>query len=103
MRKMSHPLQRLFRPLTQARGCAAGLSGGGDAECRGFCYPVFMSTFTFLYRCPKTGLDVQAWTIEDPAEGQGNHMSYEQVACTACTRTHFVNPKTGKVLGGDDE
>jgi hypothetical protein len=26
-----------------------------------------------------------------------------QVACLACAQVHLVNPKTGKVLGFDDE
>lgn len=28
---------------------------------------------------------------------------FEPVTCTACTRIHLVNPKTGKVLGADDD
>lgn len=55
----------------------------------------------FLYRCPNTGLNVQGWIADDPAERADE--SYEAIACTACTRVHLVNPKTGKVLGADDE
>jgi hypothetical protein len=55
----------------------------------------------FLYRCPNTGLKVQGWTAEDPAEDKSDHVSYEQVKCIACRQTHFINPKTGKVLAVD--
>jgi hypothetical protein len=55
----------------------------------------------FLYRCPNTGLNVQGWVADDPIE-RGDE-SYESLTCTACTRVHLVNPKTGKVLGtGED-
>ena len=54
-----------------------------------------------LYRCPSTGLNVQAWVADDPADvGDGD--SYQPVTCLACTRLHLVNPTSGKVLGGDD-
>ncbi len=62
-----------------------------------------MPTFTFLYRCPNTGLDVQGWTAEDLAEGDGDHLSYEQVKCAACHQVHFVNPKTGRGLAAGEE
>ena len=54
----------------------------------------------FLYRCPKTGLNVQGFTAVDPSDGK---VVYEMVTCNACPRTHFVNPKTGKVMGSDDK
>jgi len=51
----------------------------------------------FLYRCPNTGQNVQGFTAEEMAED-----TWEQIACVACRRLHFVNPTTGKVLGEDD-
>ena len=56
---------------------------------------------TFLYRCPATGLRVQGWVADDPTENDGE--TYEALTCTACGRMHAVNPKTGKLLGEDDE
>jgi hypothetical protein len=50
----------------------------------------------FLFRCPDTGLNVQGWVADDPTERDD---TYEPVTCTACTRVHLVNPKTGKVIG----
>jgi hypothetical protein len=55
----------------------------------------------FVYRCPRTGLNVQGWIADDSTEGEAE--SYEAVTCTACTRVHLVNPKTGLVLGADKD
>ena len=55
----------------------------------------------FVYRCPKTGLNVQGWVADDPTEGKGE--TYSAITCTICTRQHLVNPKTGKVLGVDED
>lgn len=59
-----------------------------------------MST-TFLYRCPITGYNVQGFIADDPAEQNGP--VYEPVTCAICTRIHLVDPKTGRVAGGDDK
>jgi hypothetical protein len=53
----------------------------------------------FIYRCPSTGLNVQDFAADDP---EGDDEAYEPVICTACTRVHLVDPKTGKVLGADE-
>lgn len=55
---------------------------------------------TFLYRCPNTGMNVQGWIADDPTEDDD---AYEVMTCTACTRVHLVNPKSGHVLSNDDE
>jgi hypothetical protein len=54
----------------------------------------------FLYRCPNTGLDVQGFTVE---EVRDDAETFEAVICTACSRVHLVNPKTGRVLGVEEE
>jgi hypothetical protein len=51
----------------------------------------------FLYRCPTTRLHVQGWAPDDEAEGAGD--VYEDIACLACGGVHFVNSKTGKLMG----
>ena len=38
---------------------------------------------------------------DDPAERSDD--AYEGISCAACTRLHLVSPKTGKVLGADEE
>ena len=52
----------------------------------------------FLFRCPITGYRVQGFTAEEVSDDD-----YQQISCNACQQTHYVNPKTGKVLGGDDQ
>lgn len=56
--------------------------------------PHIMSTF--LYRCPNTGLQVQAWTDEPPVAADPE--AYQSVKCIACSRLHWVSPSTGRVL-----
>ena len=55
----------------------------------------------FIYRCPNTGLNVQGWVADDPTEGEGE--IYAAITCTICTRLHLVDPKTGKVLGFEED
>ena len=51
-----------------------------------------------LFKCPHTGMNVQHWLAE--AEP---HAVYESVVCKACTRIHFINRATGRLLGEDDD
>ena len=53
----------------------------------------------FLFTCPVTGFRVQDWSDDDdPSDKQ-----YQGIDCPACTNVHFVNAKTGKVLGERNE
>ena len=54
----------------------------------------------FVYRCPNTGFNVQGWVADDPTEREGE--TYQPITCTICTRVHLIDPKTGKVLGADE-
>jgi hypothetical protein len=54
----------------------------------------------FVFRCPATGFNVQHQLDDDP-DISGNE--YEATTCLACTRLHFVNRKTGKLLDQADE
>jgi hypothetical protein len=56
---------------------------------------------TFIYRCLATALNVQGWVADDPTEGEAE--TYEPMTCTACTRIHLVNPKTGETIGQNEE
>ena len=49
---------------------------------------------SFMYRCPRTGLMVQGWIADEPMSGETD----KSVTCTACSRVHLINPKTGKIL-----
>jgi hypothetical protein len=51
----------------------------------------------YLFRCPATGYSVQGLVANPVPEGD----IYQTVTCAACSRTHLVNPKTGKVAGAE--
>jgi hypothetical protein len=53
-----------------------------------------------LFRCPNVGIHVTAWLADDAGNGDD---TYESVTCTACRQLHFINPKSGKLLGSEDE
>jgi hypothetical protein len=52
-----------------------------------------------IFTCPATRMKVQHW-LEGGRDIQENQ--YESVICKACTRLHFINRKTGKLLGYPD-
>jgi hypothetical protein len=56
-----------------------------------------MESFTF--KCPNTSLRVQGFV----AEAVSDKDTYAPVQCVACSRVHYVNPKTGRVLGEDGD
>jgi hypothetical protein len=53
----------------------------------------------FLFTCPVTQFRVQDWSDDDDSAED----RYEGIDCPACARVHFVNPKTGEVLGEGNE
>jgi len=55
----------------------------------------------FIYRCPTTSLKVQGW-LKDESSAENSSTSYEAMICTACTRVHFVNRKTGRSIGDEE-
>ena len=51
-----------------------------------------------LFKCPVTGVSVQHWLDDDdPSTTLGER--YQSIVCPACARLHFINRKTGRVLG----
>ena len=53
-----------------------------------------------IFRCPNTGMDVQTlFRIQEDDE----YPIFETINCAACTKLHFLNLKTGKLLGRDKE
>lgn len=50
-----------------------------------------------VFKCPQTGLNVQHWLADEPDDLIGT--IYKPVVCQACTKLHFVNISTGKLLG----
>ena len=53
-----------------------------------------------VFRCPTTKEFFQHWVDE---ESSGRKDSYLPLTCPACGRTHFVNRRTAKLLGHEDE
>jgi hypothetical protein len=54
-----------------------------------------------MFRCPNTGSQVQGWIAEDVTDAGEN--TYESTSCHACGRMHWINPRTGRVIGQSDE
>jgi len=54
-----------------------------------------------IFRCARTGLNVQVWLPEEGAPAEAD--SYEAVTCPACSRIHLVNKTTGKMLGDKEK
>jgi hypothetical protein len=52
-----------------------------------------------LFKCPRTGMNVQHWLDETNGNGDKAESVYKSVDCPACTLAHFVHRKTGKLLG----
>lgn len=50
-----------------------------------------------LYQCPRTGMKVQTWLADDPESPA--QASFELLHCPACSQMHFVNRRTGNLLG----
>jgi hypothetical protein len=53
-----------------------------------------------IFTCPITNLSVQHWLDDDDDTSQNE---FQGIACLACTRLHFINRKTGKLLGERSE
>jgi hypothetical protein len=49
-----------------------------------------------VFKCPQTGMNVQHWLANTEDDPKGTH---KPVVCQACTRLHFIDSSTGKLLG----
>jgi hypothetical protein len=54
---------------------------------------------TLIFRCPLTGYNVQGYFAEEPQAGPGAEQVFVSLRCTACGRTHLVDPASRAVLG----
>lgn len=54
-----------------------------------------------LFRCPRTGLKVQAWLEDAPEKATGE--SYQSIDCPACTLVHFIHRGSGRLLGEKED
>jgi hypothetical protein len=55
----------------------------------------------FIFTCPNTNLKVEHIFQDDDEDAADTE--YEVITCPACTRLHFINPKTRKLLGANTE
>jgi hypothetical protein len=62
---------------------------------------------SFLYRCPNTGAMVEGFVVVEEVPEHCNFEPedgpFESMYCAMCRQAHFVNIKTGKVLGEADD
>jgi hypothetical protein len=54
----------------------------------------------FIFTCPDTSMKVQHW-LDDDDDASDNE--YEGITCPACTGLHFINRKTRKLFGQNEE
>ena len=52
----------------------------------------------FLFTCPTTKLKVQHW-LDDDDDALENE--FKGIICSACMKLHFINRRTGKLLGDE--
>ena len=55
---------------------------------------------TLIFRCRRTGENVQAWIGDDVPADNGD-IIYESLRCPICAHMHLVNRSTGRALGDD--
>jgi hypothetical protein len=55
-----------------------------------------------LFKCLVMRQHVTGWVADDGRQSSWDDQSAVSIACAACTRVHLVNPKTGGVIGADD-
>lgn len=66
----------------------------------GICQTLKSYMGNVVFKCPRTGLNVQHWLAEEvEPETENAPRTCETVVCKACTRIHFINRLTGKLLG----
>jgi hypothetical protein len=53
-----------------------------------------------VFKCPQTDMNVQHWLATVPDDPEGTH---RPVVCPACTKLHFINSSTGKLLSEADK
>ncbi|AWL96871.1 hypothetical protein [Bradyrhizobium ottawaense] len=52
-----------------------------------------------LFKCPRTGVNVQHRLDKDRPERAETGDTYVSVRCPACMAVHFVNSISGRLLG----
>jgi hypothetical protein len=60
---------------------------------------IFFGMAQILFTCPTVSMKVQHWLDDDDVP----ESEYEGITCPACARLHFINRRTGRLLGHDKE
>jgi hypothetical protein len=63
---------------------------------------LFACMGNIIFKCPRTGLNVQHWLAGEP-QPDNPSSSYESVTCNACGRLHFIDRASGKLAGEKEE
>jgi hypothetical protein len=58
---------------------------------------------TVVFRCPITGSSVEILLTPPDRSGEAGNRYYKSLSCPSCTRLHYINVKTGKLLGYERE
>jgi hypothetical protein len=64
----------------------------------GFAGPKLEGMTPILYRCPRTGMNVQ-WRFEHDPPADEKSQRLTSVMCPACGLVHFIGTRTGKLSG----
>ncbi len=52
-----------------------------------------------IFTCSVTNMMVQQWLEDD--ESNATNQEFQGIICPACSQLHFINRKTGQLLGQD--
>ena len=86
------------------RGCAGvSFMRAFRPPCQRTGAPVRDSQWPGRRNLPRRGTPRRAPVCCGGLMTEDDDLTYVQVTCLACAQAHLVNPKTGKVLGSDDE
>jgi len=58
---------------------------------------------TRVITCPTTGLLAQVWTDDDEASEKAAAVDFVPVECPACGAAHWLNWRSGRLLGEDGQ
>ncbi|QOZ45543.1 hypothetical protein XH89_20185 [Bradyrhizobium sp. CCBAU 53340] len=59
---------------------------------------IFTAMAHIVFTCPTTAFKVQQW-LDEESDDNSLGDQYESIVCPACTKIHFINRRTGKLLG----
>jgi len=94
--------RRRHAPAASPLAHSAGPDIDGDQGAGPACVIFKARMGNVIFKCPRTGMNVQHWLADEPPWGDAR-CSYETVTCKACSRLHFLNRSSGKLLGEQED